>query len=87
MTERGCIKLNIYNKFSFIVGFMVFIVFYNMIFGGKATQYLLILILLGMVITNTDKFTALVTKASDTKGFENGIMNTPQTGNGGIQYT
>lgn len=51
--------INIYNRFTFIVAFMVFVVFFNMIFGSKSTEYLLILILLGMVLTNSKKITGL----------------------------
>lgn len=43
-----------YNKFSFLVAFMVFILIFNMIFGGEVTERLLILILISMAVFNTD---------------------------------
>lgn len=43
-----------YNKFSFLVAFMVFILIFNMIFGGEVTEKLLILILISMAVFNTD---------------------------------
>jgi len=49
----------IYNRFTFIVAFMVFVVFFNMFFGTKPTEYLLLLILLGMVLSNIDSITGL----------------------------
>ena len=49
----------VYDSFTFIVAFMIFVVFFNMIFGSKPTQNLLVLILLGMVLTNIDKITGL----------------------------
>lgn len=68
---------NIYNKFSFIVAFMIFVVFFNMAFGGKATEYLLLLVLLGMLITNINEVTSLFTRSlSGSKG----VMDTPQYG-------
>ena len=73
----------LYSNFSFIVGFMVFIVFWNMTFGEKPTRYLLILILTGMVLTNSNKFKSLLgSKTASIKPgvSEEGIMNTPQTG-------
>ena len=59
---------NFYNKFSFLLAFMIFIVFFNMLFGEKPTQYFLILVLLGMVILNVDDFKNIVSKStSNTK--------------------
>ena len=56
--------MNFYNKFSFLLAFMVFMVFYNMVFGEKPTQYFLALILLGMVLINIDDVKALFSKMS-----------------------
>lgn len=58
----------IYNRFTFIVAFMVFVLFFNMIFGSKPTEYLLILILLGMVLTNIEQITGLFQKSMTVKG-------------------
>lgn len=75
----------LYSNFSFIVGFMVFIVFWNMTFGEKPTRYLLVLILAGMVLTNTNKFSRLLgTKTSNSTikpgASVDNILDTPQTG-------
>ena len=48
-----------FDKFTFILAFMIFIVFFNMALGEKPTEYFLILVLLGMVITNVDTVTGL----------------------------
>ena len=45
----------IYNNFTFMLAFMVFVVFFNMVFGEKPTTYFLALVLAGMAITNADK--------------------------------
>ena len=54
--------VNIYNKFSFIVALMVLILFFNMAFGDRPTKYFLLLILLGMVLTNSEQIAGLFTK-------------------------
>lgn len=69
---------SIYQKFSFIVAFMIFVVFFNMAFGGKATEYLLILVLLGMLLTNINQVKSLFT--SSMQDTSKGIMETPQYG-------
>lgn len=58
----------IYNRFTFIVAFMVFVLFFNMIFGSKPTEYFLILILLGMVLTNIEQITGLFKSSMTVKG-------------------
>lgn len=65
----------IYNNFSFILAFMIFIVFFNMVFGSKPTEYLLILILLGMVLTNSNTLTSLFKNSMTT---DKSILETPQ---------
>ena len=58
----------IYNRFTFIIAFMVFVLFFNMIFGSKPTEYFLILILLGMTLTNIDQITGLFKNSLTVKG-------------------
>ena len=53
---------NFYDKFTFILAFMIFIVFFNMALGEKPTEYFLMLVLLGMIITNVDSLTSLFKK-------------------------
>lgn len=48
-----------YSNFTFMLAFMIFIVFFNMIFGEKPTLYFLALVLGGMAITNVDKISSL----------------------------
>ena len=43
-----------YDKFTFLLCFMIFIVFFNMILGEKSTEVFLALVLLGMVLSNID---------------------------------
>lgn len=47
---------------TFIVAFMVFTLFFNMMLGKRATEYFLMLVLASMVVVNADKFTRLTTK-------------------------
>ena len=51
--------INIFDKFSFILAFMIFIIFFNMVFGEKVTQGFLTLVLVGMVIINAETMTNL----------------------------
>ena len=48
-----------YSKFTFLLGFLILINIFYMMFGETFTEYFLLLILLGMVLTNTDKFAAV----------------------------
>ena len=48
-----------YEKFTFILAFMIFIVFFNMVFGEKPTTYFLALVLLGMAVTNVEQISSL----------------------------
>lgn len=80
---------NIFNKFSFMLAFLVFIVFWNMLFGKKTTEALLWLILLGMALTNSNRISNLLKKGVTTvkSGMdENNVMNTPQYGGTPRQY-
>lgn len=52
----------IYENMTFIVAFMVFTLFFNMMLGKRATEYFLMLVLASMVVVNADKFTRLTTK-------------------------
>lgn len=54
--------MNFFDKFSFILAFMIFIIFFQMVFGEKVTAYFLALILGGMVIINAEAMTKLFTK-------------------------
>lgn len=47
---------NFYKSFSFLLAFMILVNIFNMMFGPKFTEYFLLLILLGMVVLNVDKF-------------------------------
>lgn len=58
-----------YERLSFIVGFMVLLVVFNMILGTKSTEYFLILVLMGMILTNIDSFTGLF----------NNLLSAPKT--------
>ncbi len=48
-----------YNSFSFLLAFMILVNIFNMLLGEKFTEMFLLLILLGMVLTNTDKFSTV----------------------------
>lgn len=54
-----------FEKFSFILAFMIFIVFFNMMLGEKATEYFLILVLLGMALVNVDSVTGIFAKMGE----------------------
>ena len=58
---------NVYKNFSFIVAFMVFVVFFNMALGSKATEGLLWLILLGMALTNINEVSVLISSVGSKK--------------------
>lgn len=45
-----------YKKFTFIMAFLVATLIISMSFGGKVTEYFLLLVLASMVVMNTDKF-------------------------------
>ena len=51
-----------YNSFTFIIVFMIAVLIMNMSFGKKFTEYFLLLVLLSMVMMNTDKFKNIVGK-------------------------
>lgn len=44
-----------YTSFTFMLGFMVTVLIFNMMFGSKATEWFLLLVLLSMIVTNADK--------------------------------
>lgn len=46
---------NFYNSFTFIITFMILLLVFNMMFGGKFVEWFLLLVLLSMVIINADK--------------------------------
>ena len=50
---------NFYNSFSFIIAFMILLLLFNLLFGGKFVEYFLILVLASMVVVNADKFNSV----------------------------
>lgn len=47
-------------QFTFIVAFVIGTVFFQMFLGDKMTQQFLILVLISMILFNTEKFTNLL---------------------------
>ncbi|RJO94692.1 hypothetical protein D3D03_16375 [Exiguobacterium sp. RIT452] len=47
-------------QLPFIVAFLIAILFIQMMMGEKVTNYLLVLVLAGMVVKNSDKVTKLM---------------------------
>jgi len=47
-------------QLPFIVAFLIAILFIQMMLGEKVTNYLLMLVLAGMIVKNSDKFTKLL---------------------------
>ena len=47
--------MNFYNSFTFIISFMVLVLFFEMVFGSKFVEYFLLLVLASMLIMNADK--------------------------------
>ena len=45
-----------YDKFSFLLAFMILVNIFYMMLGEKFTEYFLLLVLLGMAVLNADKF-------------------------------
>lgn len=50
---------NFYNSFSFIIAFMILLLLFNLLFGGKFVEYFLMLVLASMVVVNADKFNSV----------------------------
>lgn len=46
-----------YDNGKSIIGFLVIVLVFSMAFGEKATQYMVLLVLLGMVLINWKEFT------------------------------
>lgn len=46
---------NFYESFTFIISFMILVLVFNMFFGGKFTEWFLLLVLLSMIVVNSDK--------------------------------
>lgn len=59
--------IKLFQNFTFILAFMVFMVFWNMVFGRKSTESLLWLILLGMVLTNSTNLSGMFKKSDTTE--------------------
>lgn len=51
--------VDFYNSFTFIISFMIIVLIFNGMFGAKFTEKFLLLVLLSMVVINTDKFTTV----------------------------
>lgn len=58
---------NFYNSFSFIIAFMILLLLFNMIFGGKFVEYFLMLVLASMVVVNADKFNSVFNGIQEVK--------------------
>lgn len=78
-----------FDKYSFILAFMVFIVFWNMVLGKKATESLLWVILIGMALTNVNSISEMFkdkdtnkngNKQNDDINRYKGVFDTPQVG-------
>ena len=46
---------NFYDSFTFIISFMILVLFFNMFMGSKFTEWFLLLVLLSMIVVNGDK--------------------------------
>ena len=47
--------MNFYNSFTFIISFMILVLFFQMAFGSKFVEYFLLLVLASMLIMNANK--------------------------------
>ena len=47
--------MNFYNSFTFIISFMVLVLFFQMAFGSKFVEYFLLLVLASMLIMNVNE--------------------------------
>ena len=47
--------MNFYNSFTFIISFMVLMLFFQMVFCSKFVEYFLLLVLASMLIMNANK--------------------------------
>ena len=47
--------MNFYNSFTFIISFVVLVLFFQMVFGSKFVEYFLLLVLASMLIMNANK--------------------------------
>ena len=51
--------MGFYNSLTFMLSFMILLVFINMGFGSKFTEKFLLLVLASMILFNADKFSEL----------------------------
>lgn len=58
---------NFYNSFSFIIAFMILLLLFNMVFGGKFVEYFLMLVLASMIVVNADKFNSVFSGIQEVK--------------------
>lgn len=52
--------VSFYNSFGFLIAFMVLLLVFQMMFGNAFTEYYMLLVLLSMVVVNSDKVTYLM---------------------------
>ena len=50
---------NFYNSFTFVISFMILVLVFNMLLGSKFIEMFLLLVLAGMVLFNSDKFSKI----------------------------
>lgn len=65
--------MGFYKSFTFMITFMVLLVFMEMALGNKFTEKFLILVLASMLVFNADKFEKIA----------KGLKTEPATGGGG----
>lgn len=58
---------NFYNSFSFIIAFMILLLLFNLLFGGKFVEYFLMLVLASMVVVNAEKFNSVFNGIQEVK--------------------
>ena len=51
-----------YNSFTFILAFLILTLIINMIFGATVTEKFLLLVLLSMVVVNSDAVVSIFSK-------------------------
>lgn len=58
---------NFYNSFSFIIAFMILLLLFNILFGGKFVEYFLMLVLASMAVVNAEKFKSVFNGIQEVK--------------------
>lgn len=70
-----------YKDFGFVIGFMVIVLIWNMGFGSKATQYMLLLVLAGMLVLNAADMTKFLENTFTFKENSDEEENKNESGN------